>query len=96
MEENEIRTEEFNENEETEVYVEPETSGKGTFGKIAIGASILGGLGAIAAFIYKKNRKSIEERRIRKLERKGYIIQRPIDVDSNENVFDAEVEDTNE
>lgn len=83
MEDKEIMTEEINENEEIEVYDEPEESGSGVFKKLAIGASILGGIGLVTALTFKKNRAKLEERRIRKLEKKGYIIQRPIDVDTD-------------
>ena len=91
MEDKEIMTEEINENEEIEVYDEPEESGSGVFKKLAIGASILGGIGLTIALVYKKNRATLEERRIRKLEKKGYIIQRPIDIDTyveDENVVE--------
>lgn len=54
---------------------EPETSGKGIVGKLAIGALVVGGA---AALIYK-NKHKLEERKIRKLEKKGYIVVRPED-----------------
>lgn len=81
MEDKEIMTEEINENEEIEVYNEPEESGSGILGKVVIGALVVVGAG-VAALIYK-NKGKLDERRIRKLEKKGYIIQRPIDVDTD-------------
>lgn len=94
MEENEIRTEEFNENEEAKVLNDQESSGSGIVAAVIVGAVVLVGAG-IAALIHK-NKDKIDERRIKKLEKKGYTIQRPIEVDSDSNVFYAEVEETDE
>ena len=88
MENKEIMTEEINENEEIEVYTEPEESGSRILGKVVIGALVVVGAG-VAALIYK-NKGKLDERRIRKLEKKGYIIQRPIDADTD---VDDEVEE---
>lgn len=69
--------------EATEISNDLETSDNGLVGKIVVGAVIVA-VGAAAAFVYK-NRAKIEERQIRKLEKKGYLISRPEDVaDTNE------------
>ena len=62
---------------EAEVYdLEPEEeSGNGILGKILIGAGVLAA-GGLAALVYK-NRDKLEERRIKKLEKKGYTVIRP-------------------
>lgn len=75
----------FNETEmdEIEVYeMEPEEGSK----KSGVGGLVLGvgalALGAVAAFVYK-NRNKIEERRIAKLEKKGYVVTKldPVDAE---------------
>ena len=69
--ENEIM-EMHNEVEFVEVNEEPEeTTGNGLLGKIVAGAVVVA-IGA-GALIYK-NRNKLEERRIKKLEKKGYVI----------------------
>ena len=80
----EMKNFEENENTEvTEICDDLETSDNGIVGKIVVGAVIVA-VGAAAAFVYK-NRAKIEERQIRKLEKKGYLISRPEDVaDTNE------------
>lgn len=68
--ENEIM--EMQNEEVMEVYEEPEeTTGNGLLGKIVAGAVVVA-IGA-GALIYK-NRNKLEERRIKKLEKKGYVI----------------------
>lgn len=70
----ELRNYEVIEDVEVEVYdEEPETSSKRGFGALALGAVLVGGA---AALLYK-NRNKLEERKIRKLEKKGYIVTRP-------------------
>ena len=62
--------------EEIEVTeMEPETSGSGALGKIIVGA-VVAGVGALGVLAYK-NRNKFEERRIKKLEKKGYTVIRP-------------------
>lgn len=61
--------------EATEIGNNLETSDNGLVGKIVIGAVIVA-VGATAAFVYK-NRAKFEERQIRRLEKKGYLISRP-------------------
>ena len=80
--------EEIENTELVEIDEEPETSGKGIVGKLAIGALIVGGA---AALIYK-NKHKFEERKIRKLEKKGYLVIRPEDEMPVE-AYSEEVED---
>ena len=61
---------------DVEVYdLEPEEESSGILGKILIGAGVLAA-GGLAALVYK-NRDKLEERRIKKLEKKGYTVIRP-------------------
>ena len=73
---NEERNYEVIENEdvEVEVYEEPETSSRG-IGRIILGAGAL--VIAGTAVLVHKNRRKLEERKIKKLEKKGYVIIRP-------------------
>ena len=57
-----------------ENYSEPVVSGKGVLTKVLIGVAIVGA--GAAAFLYKSKDK-LEQRRIRKLEAKGYVITKP-------------------
>lgn len=78
----------IDENEIEEVVMDneeyPETSGGGILGVLALVGVAAGG--AIGGLIYK-NRNKFEERKIKKLEKKGYIITKP------EPVEDVEPED---
>ena len=71
-------------NEETE-----ENKGFGTIGKIVAGI-VIAGLGA-GAIIYK-NRDKFDERKARRLEKKGYVVYRPDEVQNDI----VEVEDDEE
>lgn len=75
--------------EVVEVYEEAEKAGSGIIGKVILGLVAVG-IGA-GALVYK-NRDKIEERRIRKLEKKGYVISRPEqnDVADSEECDDVE------
>ena len=70
--------------EATEISNDLETSDNGFVGKIVVGAVIVA-VGAAAAFVYK-NRAKFEERQIRRLEKKGYLISRPEDDANSEDV----------
>lgn len=72
-----------------EVIHEPESSNGGLIGKLVIGAAIVGA--GAAALIYK-NRAKLEQKRIQKLEKKGYVIYKPEEKDSNGNVVTADCE----
>ena len=86
--ENEIM--EMQNEEVVEVYEESEEKkGFGTIGKIALGIGILMGIGG--TIIYK-NRDKFDERRARRLEKKGYVVYRPDEAQSDI----AEVEDEEE
>lgn len=62
-----------------------EESGSGILGKVMIGAAIAGvGLGAV---LLRKNRDKINEWRIRKLEKAGYVVAK---VEDNEEFEDHE------
>lgn len=64
------------------------SSGNGIVGKLVVGAVVVGA--GVAALLYK-NRAKLEERRVRKLEKKGYVIYRPGDFDyEEENSEDSE------
>jgi hypothetical protein len=65
---------------ELEVYEEPEaTSDEGGIGKvIAVGAAVVGG----AVLLWKNRRKVtdwLDNRSVKKLEKKGYVISKPED-----------------
>ena len=66
----------------------PEESGKGFAGFIIAGLAIAGGA---AAFAWHKTKNKREERAIRKLEQKGYVITK-CDPDETEDVSE-EIED---
>lgn len=98
MEEN--RTYEVIENtEETAIaevnegYEESETSDNGLVAKLAVGAVIAAaGVGALLF----KNRHKFEERQIRKLEKKGYVIRKKDDCEGDKCVDYVEVFDEND
>lgn len=76
---------------EMEVYdMEPEDSGSGILGKVLIGAGVLAA-GAVA--LAYKNRDKLEERRIKKLEKKGYIITKAEVVEDEDYDFDDDFEE---
>lgn len=79
----EIKVLDENEIEEVEMDMEeyPETSGKGILGLLALVGVAAGG--AVGGLIYK-NRNKLEEREIKKLEKKGYIITKPEPVEDVE------------
>lgn len=81
---------------EAEVYdLEPEEeSGNRILGKILIGAGVLAA-GGLAALVYK-NRDKLEERRIKKLEKKGYTVIRPEIEEIEEDDFDEDFEEAAE
>lgn len=75
-----------------ETYEDSEVSGNG-LGKIVGGLLLLGGAAA-AGFVYK-NRAKIEERKIEKLRKKGYVIYKEEDlIEGDSDVVDEEVVDT--
>ena len=61
---------------EAEYYEEPVEAGNGIVSKIAIGA-VAAVVGA-GAFIYYKTKDKREQRTIRKLEKKGYVISKVV------------------
>lgn len=85
-----------NENELLEVnedIYDPEEDceeSKGIFGKIAVGVGVVAT--GVGTTLIIKNRDKIkmklEERKIRKLEQKGYVIYRPEEVEEAEELFD--------
>ena len=84
----EIRNfEEIENTEMVEINEETENSGIGTVVKIVAGV-VITGLGILAY----KNRHKLEERQIRKLEKKGYLVVRPEDEMPVE-AYSEEVED---
>lgn len=68
---------ENNEVTDVEVYEETSKSGNGIVGKIAIG--VVGAVVGAGALIYYKTKDKREERTIRKLEKKGYVINKAQD-----------------
>ncbi len=78
MNENEILVnDELNNEIEAADYEDYETSGRGS--KLLVGA-LIAGVAGVAAFAYKKNKTKLEERRIEKLRKKGYVIYREDEV----------------
>lgn len=71
-------------NEENEVvnYDNPCNSEKGGILPL-VGIALLAGAGAVSALIYK-NRAKLEERRIEKLRKKGYMITKMEVIDTND------------
>ena len=83
----------FNENdinEVDEVMMSQEDSNDSGIGKLVFGIGVLAVAG-IGALVYK-NREKIEKMRIAKLEKKGYVIYRPEEVEQ-ELASDEETED---
>lgn len=76
----EIKKEELEIMEEVvDDYNEVETSGSKMLATVVIGAVCAG----VAAILYK-NRGKIEEWRIKRLEKKGYIVYKPDEVDDED------------
>lgn len=73
---------------ELEIYeMEPEEESGVGLGKLVLGTALVAG--AIGAICYKFRGK-IEERRVEKLKKKGYVVIEPVDEDI---IIDAEDED---
>lgn len=72
----EIMENEIVETEGMDTITESENSGNGIFVKLLISTVIVGA--GVAAVLYK-NRAKIEERKIEKLRKKGYVIYGPED-----------------
>lgn len=71
-------------------YMEPEES-KGV-GKFMLGAALIGA-GLVGGLIYK-NRAKLDERRIKKLEKRGYVVFKKAEVEVKEvDNDDFEIED---
>lgn len=95
MEEKNIVNEELMVQDNTDIvedYELEECSGGG-LGKLLIGGLVLGA-GAIGAFVYKKVQPKLEERKIEKLKKKGYVIYKAEEVEAIVQVdVDDEVEE---
>lgn len=74
-----------------ELDEEPETSGGGILGKIVVG-TVVAAVGVGAALLYK-NKGKLDERRIKKLEKRGYVVYKTDDSDESEDVVDDDVDD---
>jgi urocanate hydratase len=79
----------MNEEMETEMaldtYDEPEVQGRGLGKIIAIGGTALvGGAAALAIKNKKKLAAKIEDHKIKKLEKKGYVVYKPEEVEAVE------------
>ena len=72
MENNELMTTEMEQEIVMDDY-ETECSGGG-LGKLAVGAAIVTGVAALGAFAYNKCKDKLEERKIERLRKKGYVI----------------------
>ena len=93
----------MNENEimdvETEEVMDTVTDSKenkdnGSIGIFVAGA-VIAGIGAIATIAWK-NRDKLEERRIEKLRKKGYIVYRPQVEAAEDEIVDDETNETEE
>lgn len=91
---NEIMELDNNETEMDLYGLEPEEESSGILGKILIGAGVLAA-GGLAALVYK-NRDKLEERRIKKLEKRGYTVIRPEVEEVEEDDFDEDFEEAAE
>ena len=89
--ENEIMVNEELVNAGLEETCDAENSANGVAGKLIAGAVIIG-VGAVAAFIYK-NRAKLEERKIEKLRKKGYVIYKENEEFEDHTTTFEEVED---
>ena len=77
-----------------DTIVESEESG-GILGKLVLGGVLLAAAGGGLAFLRKKNKDKIEERRIKQLEKAGYVVITPEPVapnDENEDVVEVSEE----
>lgn len=72
----EIETYEATEMVPAEYNEEPESTGNGIVGKIAIGVGLA--VAGAGAFVWHKTKAKREERTIRKLEKKGYVISKVV------------------
>lgn len=91
-----VMAEEIENNEVTELvpaeyHEEPETTGNGIVGKIAVGVGLA--VAGAAAFVWHKTKDKREAKTIRKLEKKGYVISKAI---KEEPAVEAEAEDVSE
>ena len=77
--------------EEIEVYEEPETQSHSILGKVVAGALVVA-VGA-GALIYK-NRAKLEQRRIEKLRKKGYVVYKTEVMDDPEEFVSEDEDDT--
>ena len=77
--------------ETVEAIEMPVSTSKGIGGKIGVGVG-LAALGAVGALVWK-NRAKFEERKIKKLEKKGYVVLKEEDVVEIEEVSN-ETEET--
>ena len=79
-----------------DTIVESEESGSGVLGKLVLGGVLLAAAGGGLAFLRKKNKDKIEERRIKQLEKAGYTVIPPVEPDEEvvEEVFEEVVEET--
>lgn len=78
MEENKtMEMEVMNDDEVMDTYETEETSGKG-LGVVAVGA-VLAAVG-VGIAVARKNKGKLDEWRIRRLEKKGYVVTKPEDV----------------
>ncbi len=87
--ENEILVNEELNNEIETVCEEIETSGGGS--KLLVGA-LIAGVAGLVAFAYNKNKTKLEERRIEKLRKKGYVIYREDEVAEVREVEEDDIE----
>lgn len=84
-------TEELN-TEVENTHVDSENSGGGILGKVVLG--LVAGAVAVGVAVWK-NKDKLEARRIKKLEKKGYIITKPSDT-GDDKIIEAEFTDTTE
>ena len=64
------------------IELEPEESGNGFAGKL-VAILAVGAVGVIGGLLYK-NREKLEQRQIKKLEKKGYVIYKSDEVEVRE------------
>ena len=71
---------------------ELEESSGGGLGKLLIGGLVLGA-GAVGAFVYKKVQPKLEEKKVERLRKKGYVIYKEEEVEA---VVQVDVDDVEE